>query len=67
MTDDAFFDELAAINADMESAGARLDLIGSNDSNVLLVDREDTETMQAIATMQAAQKRLSVLLAKVRG
>lgn len=63
--DDAFFEELAAINADMESAGARLDLIGANDGSVLVVDHSDTKTMEAIATLQAAQKRLSELLARV--
>lgn len=61
--DDAFFESLAAINADQERASARLDALGVSGGGVLSVSRDDTETLEAIALFQDAQKRLSALLA----
>ncbi|WP_156172647.1 hypothetical protein [Microbacterium sp. Ag1] len=62
-TDDAFFETLAAINADQERASARLDAVGATGGGVTFVSRDDTETLEAIALFQDAQKRLSALLA----
>ncbi|WP_404475118.1 hypothetical protein [Microbacterium aerolatum] len=63
--DDAFFDELEAINADLTSGSARLDQLGGNPGDILVISRDDTETLEAVARIQAAQKRLTALLATV--
>lgn len=65
-TDDAFFEALAAINADMASASARFDEIGENDGSVLVINRDDTESIAAVAKMKDAQQRLAALLATVK-
>lgn len=64
--DDAFFEQLDAINADLTSSSARFDQVSENDGSILFVSRDDTETIEAIATFQAAQKRLTALLATVK-
>ena len=63
--DDAFFDELEAINAELIPASARLDKVLPADGTVGFISRDDTETLEAIAKFQAAQKRLTALLATV--
>lgn len=62
---DAFFEQLAAINDDQRRAAARLDEVGSQDGEVLFVNPDDTETLEAIALFQDAQRRLTALLATV--
>ncbi|MCP1427528.1 hypothetical protein J3D45_000026 [Microbacterium foliorum] len=63
--DDAFFEKLKTINSDLTRASARLDTLGPNDGSLRFVDPADTETMNAIALMQDAQRRLTALLATV--
>lgn len=64
--DEAFFTELSAINSDLESSSARIDQVLPNNGDVGFVSLEDTETLEAITKFQAAQKRLSALLASVK-
>lgn len=62
---DAFFEQLTAINDDQTRAAARLEEVGGKDGEVLIVNPDDTETMEAIALFQDAQRRLAALLATV--
>lgn len=63
--DNAFFEELAAMNSELIPASARLDEIAPADGRIAFVSHDDTATLEAIARFQAAQRRLSALLETV--
>lgn len=64
--DDAFYSELSAISSDLASSSVRIDQVLPNNGEVGVVSPDDTETLEAIATFQAAQRRLTALLARVK-
>lgn len=64
--DEAFYTELSAISSDLASSSARIDQVLPNNGEVGVVIPDDTEILEAIAKFQAAQRRLTALLASVK-